>query len=213
MAEKSADIQTLAPRLSIVEDAVDDLYKRPSGGSGTTDQKLWQAMAIGAVTGATWGNEPWLSTTLIYGLTSPNQLSMHQTIFGTDSTGAMKCQDGKGFFGWVFPTNETRWQYGPENGNRALSTEIFDATDSGYVHSLRAASLSLMSAIFKDPSYVGDYTIIDRINDLTTELEELATNVESAIEGIETSVDAQFVSVNSQFENIYARLSALESAS
>ena len=213
MAEKSADIHTLAPRTSWLEDAVDDLYKRPGGGGGTTDEKLWKATLTGAVSGATWGETPWTATNLIYGPGSPNQMSMHLTIFGNDSTGALKCQDGKGLYGWLFPQSETRWQYGSENGNRALATEIFDATDSGYVHSLRAASLSLMSAIFKDPSYVGDYTIIDRINDLTTELEELATNVESAIEGIETSVDAQFVSVNSQFENIYARLSALESAS
>ena len=204
MAEKSADIQTLAPRLSIVEDAVDDLYKRPGGGSGTTDQKLWQAMAIGAVTGATWGNEPWLSTTLIYGLTSPNQLSMHQTIFGTDSTGALKCQDGKGLYGWLFPQSETRWQYGPENGSRSLANEIFSQPDSGYVHALRSASMSLMSSIFKDVSYVGDYTIMDRILDITEELESLASNVEQALSDLQTEMQAGFDSINTQLDNLRA---------
>lgn len=217
MAEKSADIHTLAPRTSWLEDAVDDLYKRPSGGSGTTDQKLWQAMAIGAVTGATWGNEPWLSTTLIYGLASPNQLSMHQTVFGTDSTGAMKCQDGKGFFGWVFPMNETRWQYGPENGSRALANEIFGQPDSGYVHSLRGAGLSLMSSIFKDVSYVGEYTIIDRIETVTADLEELAGQAQGAIGDFETNLEVfqgqmetTIADLQSQINALRTRVNALE---
>ncbi|MGN8152706.1 hypothetical protein ACTJK5_10565 [Agrobacterium sp. 22094] len=199
MTIRSAAPQTIPPRVSWLEDAVADLYTRagsePGGGTGERDVKLWQSTFVGAQAGATWGTTPWSASDFIYGPDSTNELSLHQTVFGTDSTGAQKCQDGKGLYGWIFPTSETRWQFGPENGSRNLAVEIFDQPDSGYVHSLRAASLSLMESIFKSVEYVGDYTIIDRILDIATELESLATNVENALLSMQTEFQSQIDSI------------------
>lgn len=204
MAEKSADIQTLAPRVDWLEQMTGWLKDNRGEGGGTTDEKIWKATLTGAVTGATWGDEPWLATNLIYGPGSPNATSLHLTVFGNNSEGAMKCQDGKGFYGWVFPQAETRWQYGAENGSRSLAVEVFDQPDSGYVHALRAATMSLMQAVFKDVSYVGSYTIIDRILDLTTELESLASNAEQAIGEIQADMQSGFDSINAQLDALRA---------
>ncbi|MGE7368310.1 hypothetical protein ACQKKX_04465 [Neorhizobium sp. NPDC001467] len=205
MAAKDAKIQTLAPRVDWVEQAIEDLYKRP-GGSGTLDEKLWKATLTGAEASATWGDKPWEATDLIYGPTSPNQLSMQQTIFGTSSAGAMKCQDGKGFYGWLFPEEETRWQY-PQP--QTLANDVFDQPDSGYVHALRTATLSLMAAIFKAPEYVGDYTIIDRINDLATELEELAGQAQEAIGDLQAEIAHQAEVNTTAHEDLQAQIDAL----
>lgn len=206
MAEKSADIQTLAPRVDWLEQAFDWVKDNGGSGGGTTDETLWKATLTGAVTGATWGDEPWLATNPLYGPDSPNDTSMHLTIFGNNSDGALKCQDGKGLYGWTYPINETRWQYGPENGSRSLAVEVFDQPDSGYVHALRAATLSLMQAVFKDVSYVGSYTIIDRILNLTEELESLASNAEQAIGEIQTDMQAGFDSINTAIDDINGQL-------
>ncbi|CUW87551.1 hypothetical protein [Agrobacterium genomosp. 2] len=203
MAEKAADIHTLAPRTSWLEDAVADLYARP-GGSGTLDERLWKATVTGAEVSATFRDEPWTAEDLIYGPGSPNNLSMHQTVFGTNSAGALLCQDGKGLYGWLFPTTETRWQYGPENGSRNLATEIFDAPDSGYVHALRAATLSLMQAVFKNPSYVGSYTIIDRINDQAEEMETLASGLEEALVAFQEAQDEKLEAFRVTLSNLSA---------
>ncbi len=191
MSIKSADPQTIAPRLSIVEDQAAWLIEnRGTGGTATIDEKLWNAAFFGAQPGA-WSSEPWNAEDLIYGLDAPNGLSLHQTLYGMDTTGAFKCQDGKGLYGWIFPPDETRWQYGPGQGdNVTLATDLFGNTGNGYVESLRAATLSLARAIFKDPSYIGSYTIIDRLLDIAEELESLASNVESEIERLDARIDA-----------------------
>ena len=191
MSIKSADPQTIAPRLSIVEDqAAWLLEKRGTSGPGSVDQKLWKAAFFGAQPGA-WSPEPWNAEDLIYGPGSPNEVSLHQTLYGMDTSAAIKCQDGKGLYGWIFPPDETRWQYGPgQGGNVTLATDTYGNTGNGYVESLRSASLSLAKAIFKDPSFIGSYTIIDRINDLVQELETLASNVESEIERLDARIDA-----------------------
>lgn len=207
MAEKDANIHTLAPRVDWLEQMTGWLKdNRGEGGGGTTDEKLWRATLTGAETSGSWSPDPWTQTDLIYGPDSPNGLSLHQTIFGNNADNALKTQDGKGFYSWVFPSDETRWQYGPENGSRSLATEVFDEPDSGYVHALRAATLSLMDAVFKNPSYVGSYTIIDRILDLATELESLASNAEQAIGEIQTDMQAGFDSINTAIDDINAQL-------
>ncbi|MDX0494064.1 hypothetical protein GOC53_27985 [Sinorhizobium medicae] len=76
MAEKASDIQTLAPRLSYVEDLAEWLKDNRGEGGGTTDEMLWKAVLTGAEASATWGDEPWTATDLIYGPDSPNELSM-----------------------------------------------------------------------------------------------------------------------------------------
>lgn len=191
MAEKSAEAQTFAPRLSIVEDQAQWLIDNRGEGGGTTDEALWKATLTGAEASAGWGDEPWTATDLIYGPDSPNELSLHQTVFGTDSAGALRCQDGKGLYGWTYPVNETRWQNGPGQSGAHLANEVFGLPDSGYVHSLRAAGLHLMAAVFKTVDYVGEYTIIDRILDITEELESLATNVETAVGDLDASIDGR----------------------
>ncbi|MDR6587396.1 hypothetical protein [Agrobacterium tumefaciens] len=216
MADKSADIQTLAPRLSYVEDLAAWLKdNRGEGGGGTTDQKLWRATLTGAETSSSWSEEPWTQTDLIYGPNSPNGLSLHQTIFGSSFADAMKMHDGKGFYAWIFPSDETRWQNGPSQSGAHLANEVFGLPDSGYVHALRSASMSLMSSVFKSVEYVGDYTIIDRILDIAEELESLATNVEQALSDFQNEMQSGFDSINTQidalrFENvsIRARLTA-----
>lgn len=203
MAEKSADIQTLAPRVDWLEQMTDWLKDNRGEGSGTTDQKLWRATLTGAETSGSWSPDPWTQTDLIYGPDSPNGLSLHQTLFGNNAGDALKMQDGKGFFGWLFPGDETRWQY-PQQ--QTFANEVFGLPDSGYVHALRSATLSLMKAVFKDPSYVGSYSIIDRILDLTEELESLASNAEQAIGEIQTDMQAGFDSINTAIDDINGQL-------
>lgn len=42
----------------------------------------------GAETSGSWSPDPWTQSDLIYGPDSPNELSLRQTVFGTNSTGA-----------------------------------------------------------------------------------------------------------------------------
>lgn len=183
MAEKSADTWTLAPRLSYLEDQAQWLMENRGSGSGTLDTKLWRVTVEGAELSGSWSDEPWTQTDLIYGPDSINKMSLHQTLFATNPANALKCQDGKGLFGWIFPDDETRWQSGTaQGGDKTLATEIFGHTGNGFVESLRAASQSLSKAIWGDPTFIGTSdTIIGRIQQVADNLEELASNAESEI--------------------------------
>lgn len=203
MAEKAAEIHTLAPRVDWLEQAFDWMKDNSGEGGGTLDERLWRATVTGAETSGSWSPDPWTQTDLIYGPDSPNGLSLHQTIFGNNAANAMKTQDGKGFFGWLFPGDETRWQY-PQQ--QTFANEVFGLPDSGYVHALRAANLDLATAIFKDVSYVGNYTVMDRILDQATELEELATNVEAAVGELSIELEFQITAINTAIDNINAQL-------
>ncbi len=189
MAEKNADIHTLAPRLSYVEDQAKWLMDNRGSGSGGLDTKLWRVTVEGAENGAL-SDQPWTQTDLIYGPDSANKLSMHQTVFGFTIDAALKCQDGKGLYGQVFPPDETRWQSGTEQGgDKTLATEIFGHTTNGYVESLRAASQSLAKAIWGDPTYIGNAdTIVGRIQQVADNLEELASNAESEINALNNEI-------------------------
>ncbi len=211
MAEKPAQLYTLPARVDWLEQMV--AWLKDNGGSGgVIDERGWKVVLTGAEASATWGDKPWEADDLIYGPDSPNDLSFHQTVFGTNSTGALLCQDGKGLYGWLFPTTETRWQY-PQP--QTLANEIFDQPDSGYVHALRAATLSLMQAVFKNPSYVGPYTIIDRIETQAADLEELAGQAQEAIGDVQSEVAHQadlnetaHANLQSQIDSLRARLNA-----
>ena len=140
---------------------------------------------------------------------------MHLTVFGNNSEGALRCQDGKGFFGWVFGPTETRWQYGPENRDQNLAGELFGPSNSGWVHALRAANLNLMAAVFGSVEYVGDYTVMDRINDQSEELETLAQGAEQAIgevqnnlEIYQSQMETTIANLQSQIDSLRARLNA-----
>lgn len=215
MAEKSAENHTLAPRVDWLEQAFDWIKDNSGEGGGTLDERLWRATVTGAETSGSWSPDPWTQTDLIYGPDSLNGLSLHQTLFGNNAADALKMQDGKGFYAWIFPGDETRWQNGPTQSSAHLANEVFGLPDSGYVHALRAATISLMQAVFKNPSYVGSYTIIDRIEDLAAELESLATNAETAIGDVQTEIAHQadlnetaHADLQAQIDNLRSRLNA-----
>lgn len=189
MADKSADIHTLAPRLSYVEDLATWLKDNRVSGGGTLDTKLWRVTVYGAEPGAL-NQEPWTQNDLIYGPDSTNKMSLHQTLFGLSVDGALKCQDGKGLYGQVFPADETRWQAGSSRSDQTLATEIFGHTANGFVESLRAASQSLSKAIWGEPTYIGTSdTIIGRIQQVADNLEELASNAETELASLKTEIE------------------------
>jgi hypothetical protein len=177
MAEKSAELHTLAPRLSHVEDMATWLLnnrEEAGGGGGGRDEDLWRITVTGAVPGA-WNSDPWTAPDLIYGPGSQNGMSMHQTVFGQRNDAA-PFQDSKGLAGWVFPDGENRWSYSPGQYNATLATDVFGGSGAGYVQSLRAQSKTLVEAIFKNPSYIGssaEDSIIGRIEGVQAEFEEM----------------------------------------
>ncbi|MDX0165800.1 hypothetical protein GOC43_28885 [Sinorhizobium meliloti] len=210
MAEKSAEIHTLAPRLSYVEDKLDYLAENSGSGGGGRDEALWRITVTGAEPGYSFSDDPWTQTDLIYGPDSPSHLSMHQTIFGTNSAGAISCQDGKGFYGRVFSDYDTTWSY-DESGTRTLVEDIFAGAD--FVSAMRALSTSLCRSIWHTDTTTLGYdrpdTIIGRIEKLTEDLQELRDDLESEIGRIENVVLPNFRNmINSELDAIRARLAA-----
>ncbi len=201
MAEKSADIQTIAPRLSYVEDQAKWLMDNRGSGGGGVDQKLWRATLEGAEAGFSWSEEPWQAN-LIYGPDSPNHLSMHQTIFGTNSAPAIACQDGKGFYGRVFPDTDIRWSY-DESETRSLVDDIFAGPD--FVSALRDLNTSLCRAIWHtDTSKIG-YAHADTI---IGKLEKLQQDLEDGLQSLRDDFNWQNNFVEGQLNTIRARLAA-----
>ncbi|MDX1216279.1 hypothetical protein GOL99_12115 [Sinorhizobium medicae] len=202
MVEKSADIQTLAPRLSYVEDQAKWLMDNRGSGGGGVDQKLWRATVQGAEEGFSWSEEPWTQTDLIYGPDSTNQMSMHQTVFGTNSAPAIASQDGKGFYGRVFPSDDIRWNY-DESGTRSLVDDLFAGPD--FVAALRALDTSLCRAIWHtDTSQIGysrDDTIIGK-------LEQLRDDLQEGLQSLRDDFNWQNNFVEGQLDAIRARLAA-----
>lgn len=218
MAEKSADIQTLAPRISHVEDQAKWLIENRGSGGGADPspklQKLWKASMTGAQDSGAWDLDPWTADNLIYGAEADGKLSMHQTVFGTSAVGAMDCQDGKGFFGWVFPSGETRWKYGPGQGSAVtLATDIFAYAGDGYLESLRDANQSLCKAIWGNPAELGgSRTIVRRIDDVLDDIDFLSRTVDRKIERLSDNFDDALWDLktdsNAQFAEIRSRLAA-----
>lgn len=198
MAEKSADIHTLAPRLSYVEDLANWLKDNGGSGGGTLDQRLWRVTVTGAQPGFSFSDDPWTVTDLIYGPGSPSNLSMHQTIFGTNSAGAIACQDGKGFYGRVFRENDITWSY--ENaGPAAMSDYIFGAPASG----LSADELISTNASLADE-------ILAKLEEFVEQIQQLRDDMEFEINRIENVV-IPFLKdhwITPQLDDIRARLAA-----
>lgn len=198
MAEKSAEIHTIAPRLSYVEDKLDWVVENSGSGGGGVDQKLWRATLEGAEASATWGSEPWAADDLIYGPESPNLLSLHQTIFGMNSTGAIGCQDGKGFFGRIFREDDSTWSY-DSVGTAAMSDYIFGSPSSG----LSAAELLDKSATLADE-------VLAKLEEFVEQIQQLRDDMEFEINRIENVV-IPFLKdhwITPQLDDIRARLSA-----
>lgn len=205
MAEKSADIQTLAPRLSYVEDQAKYLMENRGSGGGADPspklQKLWKASMTGAVDSWTWDSEPWKADDLIYGDESETgRLSMYQTIFGGIDGGrnALSCQDGVGFYGRVFPPGETRWNFGP--GHRSLVQDIFGGDD--FVAAFRTHYTSICRSVWDtDASVIGshrDDTIIGRIEKVGEKLDQLRDDLEWDLAYLENSINSQLASIRSR---------------
>lgn len=214
MAEKSADIQTLAPRLSYVEDLAAWLKENTGGGAGGSDpspltKRLYSMTVYGAEVGA-WSPDPWTVDTVYNG----TDKSMHITLFGANADNAVACQDGKGFYGWIFPSNETRWRFGPGQGSSVtLAADIFGYAGDGYLESLRSESQSLCKAIWGDPSELGgSKTIVRRIDDVLDDLDFLSRTVDRKIERLQDNVDDALWDLktdsNAQFAEIRSRLAA-----
>lgn len=125
MSEKSADIQTLAPRLSYIEDQAKWLMdNRGSGGEPGADpseklKKLWDGVLGGAYTSPTstsWNAES------IYEVES---ISLFQGLYGFNLQDAVDCIDGVGFYGHVFVPGNTTWNVIAATDFRPLTADLF----------------------------------------------------------------------------------------
>jgi hypothetical protein len=196
MAEKAADIQTLAPRLSYVEDLAAWLKdNRGEGGSGDDPspllKKLWIQLLYGATTDGAFHDDPWSHNDSIYpGL--PNPISLHQTIFGADPQNALNCQTDQGLYGHVFHADRDYWNTTEYAGAQPLADEVF-GTDGTYVGELRAGGMSLAEAIFREPSKyprTAAKTIIGRLETLENDIEESLDEIRSELASIRSRLSA-----------------------
>lgn len=181
MAEKNADIQTLAPRLSFVEDQAKWLMDNRGGGGGADPSPLLRKLYIATVGGSDAGgisDEPWTDN-LVYGPTF--ETSMHMTIFGGDSSIATSCQDGKGFYGRVFYPGETHWN--SSETARPLTHDIGLATgvNESILTKMRSINSNLVKSIWDTDAdeigYSGQGTIIGRILKMQEDIETLQGDV------------------------------------
>ncbi len=194
MAEKSADIQTLAPRMHSVEDRVDWLMDNRGGGSDPSEllKKLYKQLVWGAEPGAI-NPDPWNYDTVY---TDPiGEKSMHMTIFGLGSTNAEACQwNGKGLYQWIFAPGETRWSVDGET--KDLSSDVFGARlGSGniFLENLRSNNLSFAKAVFGDASTIGPNrsdSVMGRIEQIEASIEDLASNFEGVVADLQNQIDA-----------------------
>lgn len=214
MVEMSATPASIAARYSVTEQAVQWLLDNRGGGEGDGEtaellKRLYRALVAGAVASGTWhGDEPWEDTLLYDG----SDKSMHITIFGLNGSNAVRCQDGKGFYGRVFADNELRWQGTGQYYDKALASEIFGASNSGCLDRIRSQNLqSLAQAVFKTSSNItSGKTIIDRIAAVQTAVDDLADNAESAIDGLSTNLTTFKTATNNALDDLAGRVSALE---
>jgi len=217
MGIKSADPQTIAPRLSIVEDqAAWLLENRGTGGGGGTDpsellKKLYQAtVGLSHTSIAAPGDDIWDGN--VY--TDDNgERSMHVAIFGwspdrKDLANVEAClQNAKGFYSMIFARGDARWL----GFSASLANDIYGPDDQ-YLGSLRTSGRSLVEAVFGDPSSVPgpgpEGTVMGRIEQLEAALEELATNFEEALADLRDNTDAQLASIVTEIDNIKTRMAA-----
>lgn len=194
MAEKSADIQTLAPRLSHVEDLAAWL-KDNRGGEGGTDpsallQKLWIMTLFGSGEDGAWDEDPWARPSLYSGL--PNAQSMHQTVFGWDPENVRRCQSEHGLYGHIFHADRDYWDTTEFAGAQPLADEVF-GPDGDYIGELRAGGMPLAEAIFKEPSKYP---------------RSAANTIIGRIETLESDLASELADIRAQLVSIRARLSA-----
>lgn len=214
MVEMSATPASIAARYSVTEQAVQWLLDNRSGGEGDGEtaellKRLYRALVAGAVASGAWqGEAPWEDTLLYDGADK----SMHLTIFGLNGSNAVRCQDGKGFYGRVFSDNEVRWQGTGQYYASSLATDVFGESNTGYIDRIRSQNLrSLAQAIFKTSANItSGRTIIDRIATVQTSVDDLADNAETAINGLTTNLNTFKTTTNNAINDLAGRISALE---
>jgi len=207
MVETSAAPHSIAARYSVTEQAVQWLLDNRSGGDAETAdllKRLYKSLVYGASASPT--SSPW-DDVLVYD--NPGD-SMHVAVFGTNYQNAVKCLDGKGLYGRIFPNNETRWEGSGSTYDKHLATDTYGQTDSQYVEALRAANRSLAQAIFKAPENVGSMTIIDRIDDVQSAVDELANDLANNIESLNMQLQSRTDTLFDHYAFIQTKINDLE---
>lgn len=202
MAEKNADIHTLAPRLSYVEDQAQWLMdNRSSGGEGGEDpspklKKLWFGLLDGTYT--TGYDEPWNAQSIY----EAEGISMHVGLYGFDTQAAINCLDGAGFYGHVFRANDVRWTQTVTTGARPLVEDVFSAGSTDFVTAFRTKSTSLCRAIWHtDADSIGtsrETSIIGRLEKLEEDVQDLRDDLTA----LETYVDTQVARLDQRINEL-----------
>jgi hypothetical protein len=196
MVEKSADIQTIAPRVAWLEEAIKWLLDN-RGEAGADPSTLLQKLYLSSIWGSQAGSQSadvWNHDTTYTSATGDK--SLHITIFGLGDGNAVACQvDSKGLFNWIFASGDTRWSSAGGAADMHLASDVFGssgATDD-FLAELRGNSLSLAKAVFGDPTTIGATrpdSVMGRVENLQQQLDDLADNAESAVGDLQTQLDA-----------------------
>jgi hypothetical protein len=202
MAEKNADLHTLAPRLSYVEDLATWLKdNRGSGSEGGEDpspklQKLWNGVLAGAYTSGS--SEPW-NVDSIY---ESEGISMHLGLYGFDIRSAQHCLDGAGFYGHIFRPTDVRWTTTLTSGARPLVEDIYAAGSVDFVVAFRAKATSICKAIWDlDTDSIGT----DRATSIIGRLEKIEQDVQDLrddFNAFESYVDTQIARLDQRITDI-----------
>ncbi|MBX5111991.1 hypothetical protein HJB51_29100 [Rhizobium lentis] len=201
MADKNADLHTLAPRLSYVEDQAQWLMdNRESGGGGEDPspklKKLWFGLLDGAYT--TGYDTPWDAQSIY----ESEGISMHMGLYGFDIQAAQNCLDGSGFYGHVFYPIDTRWTTTVTTNARPLVEDIFSAGSTDFVAALRDRHTSICKAIWDiDTDSIGTSratSIIGRLEKLEQDVHDLRDD----LNGLETYVDTQVARLDQRINDL-----------
>lgn len=202
MAEKNADLHTLAPRLSYVEDQAKWLMEnRNSGGEGGEDpspklKKLWSGLLDGAYTSGY--AEPWNAESIY----ESEGISMHVGLYGFDIRAAQHCLDGAGFYGHIFRPNDVRWTQTITSSARALTDDIYAAGSTDFVAAFRGKFTSICKAIWDiDTDSIGTdraTSIIGRLEKIEEDIQDLRDD----LNGLETYVDTQVARLDQRINEV-----------
>jgi hypothetical protein len=202
MAEKNADLHTLAPRLSYVEDQAQWLMdNRNSGGEGGEDpspklKKLWFGLLDGIYT--TGYDQPWNADSIY----EAEGISFHTGLYGFDIRAAQNCLDGAGFYGHVFYPTDVRWTQTVTSGARPLVEDVFTAGSTDFVAALRAKHTSICKAIWDiDTDSIGtsrETSIIGRLEKIEEDIQDLRDDLTA----LETYVDTQVARLDQRITDI-----------
>ncbi|WP_428427292.1 hypothetical protein [Pararhizobium sp.] len=218
MTDKSADMSTVAARLSWVEDAYAYLKDKPSeggGGDGLTDliKKLWRNVLRYDNSALT--EDPWTTTSVYETLGT----SLHYCIMSED-TAVPTALSNKPLYNWIFSVGDTRWNN--SNPTRRLADDIVGTAADGYTAALRGKSWSLAQSVWGTAATMTPTpakTIVARIADVQTSVNalrntELPAKVEELQDQIDdiwtllTTLSSQQSAMGTRLNNVESRLTA-----